>query len=140
VVGTGLFVVAFHFVCAAWPVPNSAGCSRWACSCAPLAVPLVGTLLGIAITGGMFIVPLYAFLTTVVEKCEAARTIAANNIVNSAAMLIGSVLAMVLTSMGVSIVDQLLFTGLLCLISALLGWRSIAPNWPTTASRNAHVR
>jgi MFS family permease len=124
VVGTGLFVVAFHFVCAAWPVPSQRGLLTLGLFLrAPLAVPLVGTLLGIAITGGMFIVPLYAFLTTVVEKCEAARTIAANNIVNSAAMLIGSVLAMVLTSMGVSIVDQLLFTGLLCFISALLGWR-----------------
>ena len=31
----------------------------------------------------MFVVPLYAFLTTTVPKSETARTIAANNIVNS---------------------------------------------------------
>lgn len=77
----------------------------------------------IAFSGGMFIVPLYAFLTTVVEKCEAARTIAANNVVNSGAMLVGSVLAMVLTAWGVSIVDQLLLTGVLCFASAWLGWK-----------------
>ena len=31
----------------------------------------------------MFVVPLYAFLTTTVPKAQAARTVAANNIVNS---------------------------------------------------------
>ena len=31
--------------------------------------PLLGSLLGIAIVGGMFVVPLYAFLTTTVPKC-----------------------------------------------------------------------
>ena len=35
----------------------------------------------------MFVVPLYAFLTTTVPKSETARTIAANNIVNSALMV-----------------------------------------------------
>jgi hypothetical protein len=55
----------------------------------PLALPLLATLLGIAIAGGMFVVPLYAFLTTVVDKAETSRTIAANNIVNAGAMVIG---------------------------------------------------
>ena len=50
-------------------------------------------LLGVAITGGMFVVPLYAFLTTTVPKTETARTVAANNIVNSGAMVIGALLA-----------------------------------------------
>ena len=40
-------------------------------------------------TGGMFVVPLYAFLTTTVRKSQAARTVAANNIVNSGAMVVG---------------------------------------------------
>ena len=59
----------------------------------PLAVPLMLTLLGIAVAGGMFVVPLYAFLTTFVDKSQTARTIAANNIVNSGAMVVGSLLA-----------------------------------------------
>ena len=37
----------------------------------------------------MFVVPLYAFLTTTVPKSETARTVAANNIVNSGAMVVG---------------------------------------------------
>ena len=37
-------------------------------------------LFGVAVAGGMFVVPLYAFLTTTVPKSETARTVAANNI------------------------------------------------------------
>ena len=48
----------------------------------------------------MFVVPLYAFLTTTVPKTETARTVAANNIVNSGAMVIGSLLAFALSSLG----------------------------------------
>jgi hypothetical protein len=87
----------------------------------PLAVPLLLTLLGIAVAGGMFVVPLYAFLTTFVDKCETARTIAANNIVNSGAMVIGSLIAVALTAAGVAIVEQLLFVAALCVVAAWLG-------------------
>src|SRR3546814_20409178 len=50
-------------------------------------IPLLTALLGIAISGGMFVVPPYAFLTTTVPKDQTARTVAANNIVNSGAMV-----------------------------------------------------
>ena len=53
----------------------------------PLAALMFIALLGVAITGGMFVVPLYAFLTTTVPEDRAARTVAANNIVNSGAMV-----------------------------------------------------
>jgi hypothetical protein len=88
----------------------------------PLAIPLLACLLFIAIAGGMFVVPLYAFLTTVVDKSETARTIAANNIVNSGAMVGGSILAVGLSAAGVAIIDQLLLGAAMCSISAWLGW------------------
>jgi hypothetical protein len=88
----------------------------------PLAIPLLLCLLGIAVAGGMFVVPLYAFLTTVVDKSETARTIAANNIVNSGAMVVGSLLAVGLSALGVAIVDQLLLGAAMCSVSAWLGW------------------
>jgi hypothetical protein len=69
----------------------------------------------------MFVVPLYAFLTTFVDKSQTARTIAANNIVNSGAMVIGSFLAVGLSALNVAIVDQLLFIAGLCVVSAWLG-------------------
>ena len=71
----------------------------------------------------MFVVPLYAFLTTVVDKAETSRTIAANNIVNSGAMVIGSLVAVSLSARGVAIVHQLLLGAAMCSISALLAWR-----------------
>jgi hypothetical protein len=60
----------------------------------PIRAPMLLAMLGgIAVAGGMFVVPLYAFLTTFVEKSQTARTIAANNIVNSGAMVVGAIIA-----------------------------------------------
>ena len=84
---------------------------------------MILTLLGVSITGGMFVVPLYAFLTTTVPKTQTARTVAANNIVNSGAMVVGSLLAFALSSIGVGPVGQLLLVAAMCLISAWLGWK-----------------
>jgi MFS family permease len=86
-----------------------------------MAIPLLLCLLGIAIAGGMFVVPLYAFLTTFVPKTQTARTIAANNIVNSGAMVMGSLLATALSAVGLDIVHHLLLSAAMCLVSAWLG-------------------
>jgi MFS family permease len=77
-------------------------------------------LLGIAIAGGMFVVPLYAFLTTTVGRSATARTIAANNIINSGAMVLGTLFFALLTSLGVSIDDTLFLIAAACLVSALI--------------------
>ncbi len=122
VVVMALFVVGFYAVCHAWPEPDARGLLNVSSFVAePLAVPLLLSLLGIATAGGMFVVPLYAFLTTFVDKTQTARTIAANNIVNSGAMVIGSVLAVVLSAVGVPVVEQLLLGAAMCLVSAWLG-------------------
>jgi MFS family permease len=89
----------------------------------PLAALMIIALLGVSITGGMFVVPLYAFLTTTVPKTETARTVAANNIVNSGAMVIGSALAFGLSSIGVGSGGQLLMVAAMCLVAAWLGWK-----------------
>jgi len=75
-------------------------------------------LLGISIMGGAFVVPLYAFLTTTVAASDTAKAIAANNIVNSGAMVIASLLLSVLTAMGVTIQDTILLVAVACLVSA----------------------
>lgn len=77
-------------------------------------------LLGISVAGGMFVVPLYAFLTTTVAKSMTARTIAANNIVNSAFMVVGTLIYGLLVFFGVTIDDTLLFVAAACLVSAWL--------------------
>ncbi|PQM27619.1 MFS transporter [Sphingopyxis lindanitolerans] len=80
-------------------------------------------LFGIAVAGGMFVVPLYAFLTTTVAKSQTARTVAANNIVNSGFMVAATLLLSVLIGLGLTIGDTLLMVALMCLISSFLAWK-----------------
>ena len=84
----------------------------------PSAVALLVVLFGVAITGGMFVVPLYAFLTTTVDKDQTARTVAANNIVNSGSMVAGAMAAFALSALGVSTTEQLLLVCAMCFVSA----------------------
>jgi MFS family permease len=121
VIVMGLFVVAFYWVCRSWEHdPSGAMYGIGGFLNHPDVIPLLAALLGIAISGGMFVVPLYAFLTTTVPKDQTARTVAANNIVNSGAMVVGSLLAMGLGLAGVGVVDQLLMSAAMCLVSAWL--------------------
>ena len=120
----GVFILAFHQVGQHWvQAPEGTFFSIWDFASHPGTVPLMLCLLGISTFGGMFVVPLYAFLTTTVKKSEAARTIAANNIINSMAMVIGSGIAMGLSQFGVETIDQLLLAAAMCLLSALLAWK-----------------
>ncbi|APZ98415.1 MFS transporter [Sphingopyxis sp. QXT-31] len=121
VIVMGVFVLAFYWVCRNWEHDPSGvmyGIDGFLNHAD--VIPLLGALLGIAISGGMFVVPLYAFLTTTVPKDQTARTVAANNIVNSGAMVAGSLLAIGLGLIGVGVVDQLLMSAVMCLVSAWL--------------------
>lgn len=123
VIAMGGFVAAFYFVCRAWQadVPPGELMSVALFLAQPLAPLVLATLLLIAIGGGMFVVPLYAFLTTRCDPAQAARVVAANNIVNSGAMVAGSLIAGGLSAAGIPIVEQLLLSAAMCLVSAWLG-------------------
>jgi MFS family permease len=124
VIAMGAFVLLLHFVSLSWTKRNGAELTTLANFLErPLAGLMIVALLGVAITGGMFVVPLYAFLTTTVPKAETARTVAANNIVNSGAMVIGSLVAFGLSSLGIGPIGQLLLVAAMCLVSAWLGWK-----------------
>jgi MFS family permease len=123
VIAMGVFVLILHFVALTWSKigPDLTTLQNFLLN--PMAWPMILCLLGVAITGGMFVVPLYAFLTTTVPKTETARTVAANNIVNSGAMVIGALFAFALSSLGIGPVGQLLLVAAMCLIAAWLGWK-----------------
>jgi MFS family permease len=124
VIAMGVFVLLLHFVALAWDKHSGGQLTTLGNFLLhPLAGLMIVALLGVAITGGMFVVPLYAFLTTTVPKSETARTVAANNIVNSGAMVIGSLLAFGLSSAGVGPVGQLIMVAAMCLVAAWLGWK-----------------
>jgi len=118
----GACIIAFYLLVKNWNGASDQGLLGITAFIAqPMAVPLLLALLGIAVMGGMFVVPLYAFLTTRVAGDKAARVIAANNIVNSAAMVGGSLLSVGLTALGVKAVEQVLLAAAMSVISALLG-------------------
>jgi MFS family permease len=123
VLAMGAAVGVFYLICRVWHIEAEGdlmGVAEFLSH--PLAIAVLVALLFIAISGGMFVVPLYAFLTTKVDPGQAARTVAANNIVNSGAMVIGSLLAAGLSAAGVPLVEQLLLSAAMCLVSAWLGW------------------
>ena len=118
------FVVGFYFVAKSWDAGSSTQLLDVPAFVTHPGAPLLMLmLLGIAVAGGMFVVPLYAFLTTKVPPDQAARTIAANNIVNSGAMVGGSLFAVGLTAAGIPIEEHLLLSAGMCLISAWLAKR-----------------
>jgi MFS family permease len=123
VIAMGVFVLALHFVALTWSKHGPELTTLGNFLFNPMAWPMIFCLLGVAITGGMFVVPLYAFLTTTVSKTETSRTVAANNIVNSGAMVIGSAVAIGLNLAGVGPTKQLLLVAAMCLVSAWLGWK-----------------
>jgi MFS family permease len=118
----GLFVMLLFLLSRDWPSsPQLLSLSeflndRWAWI-------IVAVLFGVAAAGGMFVVPLYAFLTTTVPKSETARTVAANNIVNSGAMVAATLMLTGLVQLGVSIAGTLLLVSVGSIVSAWLGHR-----------------
>ncbi|MEQ7873184.1 MFS transporter [Sphingomonas sp. ASV193] len=124
VLAMGGFVLLLHFVAMGWAQHRHGELITLGNFLHQASAPLlIAALLGISITGGMFVVPLYAFLTTTVDQSETARTVAANNIVNSGAMVVGSAGAFLLTLAGIGPGGQLVLVAAMCLVSAWLGWK-----------------
>ena len=123
VLAMGAFVMMLHFVSAHWARSETGLVTLGNFLDQSGAWPMIVALLGVSITGGMFVVPLYAFLTTTVDKSQTARTVAANNIVNSGAMVIGAGVSIGLTVAGAGPGQQLVLVAAMCLVSAWLGWK-----------------
>jgi MFS family permease len=113
------FVVYFYFAAKFWPVTSGPLLKTAHFIALPAAWHILVCLAAIAITGGMFVVPLYAFLTTTVDKSQTARTVAANNIVNSGFMVFGSVGIFGVSNIpGIGVADCIWAVVILCFASA----------------------
>jgi acyl-[acyl-carrier-protein]-phospholipid O-acyltransferase/long-chain-fatty-acid--[acyl-carrier-protein] ligase len=100
----------------------------------PAAEPLgplafAGTLAGIrvmvdlvllAICGGLYIVPLYAFLQVRAENHHRARVIATNNVMNAAFMVVGSAALAGLLALGLTVPQVFLVVALASLVAAVV--------------------
>ena len=121
VIVMGCCVVLFSLVVRVWiPAPPGHLYDWKEFIAQPRAIPVMLSLLAIAVTGGMFVVPLYAFLTTTVTKDQTARTVAANNVVNSFAMVAGAIVVIGLTGVGVTPENMLFLVAAMCVVSAWL--------------------
>jgi MFS family permease len=69
-------------------------------------------LFGLAVSAGIFVVPLYAMLQTECDPGERARTIAANNIINSAFMVAASLVAAAMIGAGLKVLEVILGVGI----------------------------
>lgn len=118
----GLFIVHLYWNVIHWPdvLPGEQLMNLSQFIRIPQADWVMFDLFGMAVAGGMFVVPLYAFLTTTVSKSETARTVAANNIVNSGAMVLAAVLLFGLVQIGVSVAETLLMVAVASLGAAWL--------------------
>jgi len=119
----GLFVLDLYRRVKGWPDSGGELVGMTIFLTMPNSWMVLVDLLGVAIAGGMFVVPLYAFLTTTVPKSETARTIAANNIVNSGAMVVGSAIYIGLVAAGVTVAETLLIVSVASIVAAWLAWK-----------------
>ena len=116
-----VLLVVFYALCRMWNLqPQGELFTVWEFLAQPLALALTANLLVIAIAGGMFVVPLYAFLTTRVDPSEASRSVAANNFISSVFMVVGAGIAGALGPLGIPLQEQLLLSLVLCFFSASL--------------------
>jgi len=122
VLALGGLLITFYLICRSWNLVPADGAMFGVSEFLhqPLALVLLANLLAIAIAGGMFVVPLYAFLTTRVDKSEASRSVAANNFISSIFMVVGAGVAGVLGYFGIPLEEQVLISLVLCLLSAQL--------------------
>lgn len=121
VIVMGGLLISFYLLCRMWDLkPAGELFTIWEFLAQPLALAITANLLLIAVAGGMFVVPLYAFLTTKVDKSEASRSVAANNFISSIYMVGGAGVASALGFFGIPLEEQLLVSLVLCLLSARL--------------------
>src|SRR3954470_14444324 len=122
-IAMGLFVVHLYWNVRNWPEPGDDLINLHNFIVTPRAAWVMVDLFGVAVSGGMFVVPLYAFLTTTVPKAQTARTVAANNIVNSGAMVLSAIILTGLVQLGVSVAESLLIVSVASLGAAWLGYK-----------------
>ena len=122
VIAMGAFVLLFYFVALSWRRHGTDITTLSNFVSHPSAGLMIVALLGVSITGGMFVVPLYAFLTTTVPKSETARTVGRQQHRQSAARWSSACCCRIgLGCLGVGPAHQLLLVAAMCLVVSLAG-------------------
>ncbi len=115
--GLGLLTGAFALLAAALgPAAATGGPADLLGSVGGILLLL--SLAGLAASGGVFSVPLYAIIQDAADPARRASTIAANNVVNAVAMVAGAGAAAALAALGLPVTGVLLVTAALTLLGA----------------------
>jgi acyl-[acyl-carrier-protein]-phospholipid O-acyltransferase / long-chain-fatty-acid--[acyl-carrier-protein] ligase len=119
--GMSLFLLDFYFATKAFVMlPTSGWVGPFAVLRSDGSLRVLFDLFGTAFCAGAFIVPLYALLQDRAPADGRASVIAANNVINAAAMVVFSGLAAVLLGLGFSLLTLFLIFGALNLVFAVL--------------------
>jgi acyl-[acyl-carrier-protein]-phospholipid O-acyltransferase / long-chain-fatty-acid--[acyl-carrier-protein] ligase len=121
--GIGLFSIDLWLASPAAPGGSGILAGLWVFVASPAHWRILADLLGISVSGGIFIVPLYVLLQAASARRHRARAIAANNVINAAAMVVAAAATIVLIAAGVSVPGLFLLTGAATLVVAALFWR-----------------
>ena len=76
--------------------------------------------LAVSVLGGLFVVPLNAYIQHKAETHERSRVIAANNIINALFICVGSLIVMIMTKLGFKLPHVFIFVALTAVATALL--------------------
>ncbi|MDR0622597.1 MAG: MFS transporter, partial [Deltaproteobacteria bacterium] len=106
-----VFLLAFAYAISAMPAakPLSFGFGEFVRSPHHLAIAALCLL--ISLSGGVFVVPLIAYIQRQAQPGQRARIIAADNIVTSAFMVVASLLVTLMFKVGFSIAEVFVFIG-----------------------------
>lgn len=83
-------------------------------------LPILISLLALAICGGIFIVPLYAIMQSRTDPSYRARVVASNNVMNALFMVLSSVLTLIMLHFNFTVLDVFLAIGLINLPVTML--------------------
>lgn len=122
-IGMTVFAVDLYFASRHFPVLYDAGIMEFLAAAGAWRIVL--DLFFLALFAGLYSVPLYALIQQRAEKHHTARIIAANNILNALFMIAAALMAAGLLSLGWSIPELFLVTGLLNALVALYIYRLV---------------
>jgi acyl-[acyl-carrier-protein]-phospholipid O-acyltransferase / long-chain-fatty-acid--[acyl-carrier-protein] ligase len=119
--GMSLFLLDFYFATSVFVMlPTSGWVGPFGVLRSDGSLRVLFDLFGMAFCAGAFIVPLYALLQHRAPEEQRSRIIAANNVVNAAAMVIFSAIAALLLGLGFSVLTVFLLFGAFNLVFAVL--------------------
>jgi acyl-[acyl-carrier-protein]-phospholipid O-acyltransferase/long-chain-fatty-acid--[acyl-carrier-protein] ligase len=86
-------------------------------------------LAGLAIAGGLFVVPTFAAVQAWAGADRRARVVAAVNVLNAAFMVVGAVLLAVLQKLGLGVAASFMLIGVANLVVAVIVGRTMPASW-----------